>query len=184
MAQIVEFGHGSAGKVRSFWVWLGLDILTLGIYHLFWYYLVNEELKDIGQDKGDQNLANSSPATSVVAITLGAFIIIPPFLSVYNYGNRIQRAQRLNGIPRQDQINPVLAFVLFFPGYLLIVPVFFHYWYVIKNQNMAIRAAGGLPYKAEVQTLGSPNALSVEPSRDREAATVESPPLPPSPPSA
>jgi Domain of unknown function (DUF4234) len=185
MAQVVEFGNGAAGKIRSFWVWLGLDIITLGIYHLFWYYLTNEELKDIGIDKDDQNLANSSPGMSVLAITLGAFIIIPPFLSVYNFGNRILRAERLTGVPRQHQINPVLAFLLFFPGYLLVVPIFFHYWYVIKHQNMAVRAAGGLPYKDEVPALGAADAQPVaEPSIEPATASAERPATPPPPPPA
>jgi hypothetical protein len=82
----------------------------------------------------------------VVAILIGGIIIIPPYLSVYNYGERIKRAQRLGGIPPADQISPVVAFLLYFPGALLIIPLFFHFWYVTKHQNMALRAAAGLPY--------------------------------------
>lgn len=145
MAQEVEFGNGGAGKIRDFWVGFGLSIVTLGIYYWFWYYFVNDELKDIGAAKGDQNLASSSPATSVVAVTLGALVIVPPYLSVYNYGKRIQRAQRLAGVDVNERINPTLAFLLFFPGAFLVIPYFIHYWYVTKHQNMAIRAVGGLP---------------------------------------
>lgn len=152
MAQEVEFGNGAAGKIRSFWVGFGLTIVTLGIYYFCWYYFVNDELKDIGIDKDDQNLAHSSPAMSVTAVLFGGIIIVPPLLSVYNYGQRIQRAQRLGGVPRAEQINPVIAFLLYFPGSILIVPYFLHFWYVTKHQNMAIRAAGGLPYSGEVAT--------------------------------
>jgi hypothetical protein len=150
MAQEVEFGNGAAGKIRSFWVGFGLTVLTLGVYSLCWYYLVNDELKDVGIAKDDQNLAHSSPAWSVVAIFIGGWVLIPPFLSVYNYGQRIKRAQRLGGIPRAEQINPVTAFLLFFPGSFLIIPYFIHFWYVTKHQNMAMRAAGDLPYSGEV----------------------------------
>jgi len=144
MAQEVEFGKGAAGKIRSFWVGFGLTIITLGIYNLCWYYFVNDELKDVGIAGDDQNLAQSSPAMSVTAVLVGGIVIIPPLLSVYNYGQRIKRAQRLGGIDRNEQINPTTAFLLLFPGAILIVPLFLHYWYVTKHQNMAVRAAGGL----------------------------------------
>jgi hypothetical protein len=153
MAQEVEFGNGAAGKIRSFWVGLGLYVVTLGIYYFCWYYFVNDELKDVGIDKDDQNLAHSSPAMSVVAVLFGWIVLIPPLLSVYNYGNRIRRAQRLTDIPRQDQIDPVLAFLLYFPGGIIVIPLLFHYWYVTKHQNMALRAAAGLPYHGEVANV-------------------------------
>jgi hypothetical protein len=145
MAQEVDLGPGGTGKIRSFWVGLGLSVITFGIYGFCWYYFVNDELKDVGIEKGDQNLAQSSPAMSVVAILVGGWVIVPPLLSVYNYGQRIKRAQRLAGLPKGDQINPTVAFLLMFPGALLVIPYFLHFWYVTKHQNMALRAAGGLP---------------------------------------
>ena len=62
MAEEVAFGDAGAGKLRSFGVGLFLTVITLGIYYWFWYYLVNDELKDIGVARGDQKLAGSSPA--------------------------------------------------------------------------------------------------------------------------
>jgi hypothetical protein len=89
---------------------------------------------------------------SVTALVLGGFTVwVAPLLSIYNYGQRIKRAQRLTGVPKQDQINPVTAFLLYFPGSLVIVPMFFHFWYVTKHQNMAMRAAGGLSYKGDLE---------------------------------
>ena len=145
MAQEVDIGRGATGKIRSFWTGFFLTIVTLGIYAPCWYYFVNDELKDIGAERDDQSLASSSPAMSVVAILVGGMVIIPPFLSVYNYGQRIKRAQRLTGVPREQQINPTAAFLLWFPGALLLVPYFIHYWYVTKHQNLALRAASDLP---------------------------------------
>jgi hypothetical protein len=144
MAQEVELGGGGVGKIRSFWVGLGLSVITLGIYYYFWYYLINDELKDIGAAKGDQNLANSSPMMSVIAVLVGGFALIPPFISIYNTGNRIRRAEILAAVDRNQAINPVVAFLLAFPGGILIIPAFFHYWYITKHQNAAVRAAGGL----------------------------------------
>jgi hypothetical protein len=151
MAQEVEFGQGAAGKIRSFWVGFGLSVVTLGVYSVCWYYFVNDELKDVGIAKDDQNLGQSSPMMSAIAIFIGGWLFIPPLLSVYNYGQRIKRAQRLGGIPRERQVNPVTAFLLLFPGGILVIPYFVHFWYVTKHQNMAVRAAGGLPYTGEVQ---------------------------------
>lgn len=145
MAQEVDIGAGATGKIRSFWVGFGLTVLTLGIYGLCWYYFVNDELKDIGAERDDQSLAQSSPTMSVIAIVVGGWVIVPPFLSVYNYGQRIKRAQRLAGVPRERQINPTAAFLLWFPGLLLVIPYFVHYWYVTKHQNAALRAFAGLP---------------------------------------
>jgi Domain of unknown function (DUF4234) len=145
MAQEVDLGRGGTGKIRSFWVGLGLSVITFGIYGFCWYYFVNDELKDVGIEKGDQNLAQSSPLMSVVAILVGGWVIVPPLLSVYNYGQRIKRAQRLTGLPKGDQINPTVALLLMFPGALLVIPYFLHFWYVTKHQNMALRGAGGLP---------------------------------------
>jgi len=119
MAQEVEIGNNGEGKIRSFWVGFGLSAITLSLYGLCWYYFVNDELKDIGQARDDQNLAQSSPGMSVTALLVGGYFIIPPLLSVYNYGQRIKRAQRLTGVPRGDQVNPITAFLLFFPGALL-----------------------------------------------------------------
>src|ERR1700761_1003318 len=133
MAQEVQFGDGGAGKIRSFWVGLLLTVVTFGIYYWFWYYLVNDELKDIGVARRDQKLADSSPAMSVAAVTIGGWVFIPPLLSVYNYGQRIKRAQRMAGVPASEQINPTLAFLLSFPLGILVIPVFIHYWYVTKH---------------------------------------------------
>jgi hypothetical protein len=136
----IDISTASSARIRSFGVGFALSVLTLGVYGLFWYYFVNEELKDVGIAKGDDNLARSSPTMSVVAIFVGGWVIVPPFLSVYNYGQRIKRAQRLGGVPVRDQINPVVAFLLYFPGLLLVIPYFAHFWYVTKHQNAALLA--------------------------------------------
>jgi len=163
VAQEVDLGRGGYGKLRSFWVGLGLTILTAGIYGFCWYYFVNDELKDIGAEKEDPNLASSSPTNSVAALLLGFWWIIPAALTVYNYGQRIKRAQRLVDVPRERQINPTLAFLLYFPGMLIVVPLFVHYWYVTKHQNIALRGFAGLPLdgdlpKPEAPTFAPPAA--------------------------
>ena len=48
-------------------------------------------------------------------------------------------------MPRDREINPIAAFLLYFPGGILVIPAIVHYWYVTKHQNIALRAAAGLP---------------------------------------
>lgn len=95
-------GTGLAGKRRGpFAVWL-LAIITFGIYGLVWYYKINREARDLG--------AGTSPGTSLLAITLGGFIIVPPFVSIYNTGERIAASQRAAGIA--PTCNPVVGLLL------------------------------------------------------------------------
>jgi hypothetical protein len=78
MAREVQIGPAATGKLRGFWAGFGLTIVTLGFYYYWWFYYVNRELKDIGVLTGDAELAQSRPGRSVLAVTLGAFLIIPP----------------------------------------------------------------------------------------------------------
>jgi hypothetical protein len=56
---------GRMGKIRNIvLVWLVWPFLTLGIYHLVWWYKINREVRDVGAD------IEVSPAVAVVAISL------------------------------------------------------------------------------------------------------------------
>ena len=106
MAQTVVVGNQTFKRRNIIGVWLGLPLITFGIYHLVWYYKINNEARRfLGDDK-------ISPGISVLAITLGALLIIPPFVSVYNTGSRIARMQERAGL--DSRIEPVLALLLTF----------------------------------------------------------------------
>ena len=93
MAQSIEIAPESGfAKIRNPWGVLGLALITLGIYYVFWYYFINREMRDFGNAHGVD--LGQSPATSVIAITLGAFIIIPPFVSIWKTGRRMEGTQR------------------------------------------------------------------------------------------
>jgi hypothetical protein len=142
MAQTVQLGTGAKGKIRSFWVGLGLNIITLGIYYYYWYFQINEELKEIGRAKGDQELADSSPINSLIAILFGGILLlIPPLVSIYRTGKRIKRAEQLGRV--SDSLHPLFSFLLVFPFGILIIPALYHYAYVTKHQNRALMAASG-----------------------------------------
>ncbi len=93
---------GLAGKLRSpVSVWL-LGIVTFGIYVLVWYYNINKETKDLG--------AEVNPGGAVCTLMFGGFIIVPPFISIYNTGQRIAQSQRAAGLPQT--CNPVVGLLM------------------------------------------------------------------------
>ena len=120
MAEEVQIpGSAAHAKIRSPWAAALLPIVTIGIYYFVWYYKINRELADLGRAKGADELGDS-PGKSLLAVTLGALVIVPALISVYHTAQRIQAAQRLHGI---QPLNGWLALVM----YLLIVPVFWAY---------------------------------------------------------
>jgi hypothetical protein len=121
MAQEVQItGSEATAKIRSPWAAALLPLVTLGIYALVWYYKINREMRDLGRAKGSTELGDS-PGKSLLAVTVGALIIVPAVISVINTGKRIQAAQRLAGI--SPQMNGWLAVVM---G-ILITPVLYAY---------------------------------------------------------
>jgi drug/metabolite transporter (DMT)-like permease len=102
-------GSSERGKVRNPLGVVGLSIITLGIYAIFWYYFTNKELAEIGRVRNTDE-CGTSPGTSVLAITLGALVIVPPFVSVYKFAKRLQSAERLTTTP--EGLEPGLLFVL------------------------------------------------------------------------
>src|SRR6266446_2105254 len=98
MAETLDILGGHV-KVRSLWGVFLLALVTLGIYYLVWYYKINRELKDC------------SPGLAVVAISIGGWLIIPPFVSMWRTFKRIRRAEEQAGI--EEPISHVLGFVLF-----------------------------------------------------------------------
>jgi hypothetical protein len=120
---------GSNVKVRHPLAPLGLGLITLGIYPLVWYFKINSELRSQGEDV--------SPGMALLAITLGAFLIVPPFVSMYNTAERIRRVQERKGV--ESPISAVLALVLLF------IPIVnaFQSAYVQAGLNRAWERAAG-----------------------------------------
>ncbi len=102
-------GSGLLGKHRNaFVVWLGLPLITLGVYLFVWIYRTNRELGEY-----DRRI-KVNPTMSVLAFTLGWLVVVPPFVAAWRLGARTRAAQHAAGIP---ETNPVLAFVLFLIGF-------------------------------------------------------------------
>jgi hypothetical protein len=102
-----QVATGVAMKERSvFGVWLGLPLITLGIYSLVWYYKIHREMADF-----DPRRSVPVAGPMLVLLFLG-WTGIAPLISFYNTGRRIADAQRAAGI--QVTCNPVLGLLLCF----------------------------------------------------------------------
>ena len=118
MAEVVRIeGTEATAKIRSVvWV-IVLEIVTLFIYGFFWWYFIHRELRDYGRAKGTTELG-TSPGTSLLAITLGALIIVPALVSFYNGFKRVQAAQRLTGIEPINGWIGLILFIIFYPAFM------------------------------------------------------------------
>ena len=140
MAEEVALQRGTA-KVRRPWGVFLLIIVTLGIYYLVWYYKTNRELASYGF--GD------SPMTSVVAITIGGFLIVPPFVSEWRYFRRIAEAQARAGL--DHRISHVAGFLLYLVA-LFLLP--FEAVYAQHHLNRLWRHLGDEARKSELGMRG------------------------------
>jgi Domain of unknown function (DUF4234) len=110
VAEVVRV-DGVSAKLRRPWGVFLLVLVTLGIYYLVWYYKTNRELADYG--------IGDSPGLSLLAITLGGLLIVPPFVSEWRYYRRISQAQARAGM--DHRISHVTGFVLYLIA-LIVLP--------------------------------------------------------------
>src|SRR3954452_14133417 len=115
----IEGGPGTA-KIRSPWAAALLPIVTLGVYYFVWYYKINREMADLGKKRVREDLGDS-PGNSLLAVTLGALVIVPAIISTVHTAQRIQRAQ--DEVRIGVSLNGWLSLVLYF----LIAPAFWAY---------------------------------------------------------
>ena len=87
-------------------VWIGLPLITFGLYHWFWYVKINSELRD------SNPRIVVKPFFAWLALVPGAILVIPPFVTMYNTGKRIAQAQADAGIG--SSCSPVIGVVLMF----------------------------------------------------------------------
>lgn len=110
MAEEVQItGTSDRAKIRNPLGVVGLSLITLGIYYFVWYFKVNNELSNLGESRGTEELG-TAPTKSLLAMVPGFLLIVPPFVSLYRTCQRINRGQHLTG--EGVGLNPPLAFVL------------------------------------------------------------------------
>jgi hypothetical protein len=96
--------RGAQVKIRNPFLVFVWSLVTIGIYYVVWYYKVNRELRDASS-------VDVRPGIALLAVTLGWFVIVPPFVSWYRTFQRIAAAQREAGVT--TEANPILGFILF-----------------------------------------------------------------------
>ena len=153
--EVAIAGTGSTAKMRNPWGVIGLTLITIGIYYFFWWYFINREMRDFGRARNTD--IGQNPGNSVLAISLGALIIVPAIVSLWTTSGRIQLTQETAGVERGA--NGPIIFILLF----LISPV--GLWYAQSELNKAWQK----------QASGAPAGLP--PS----GAGPEAPPPPPAP---
>jgi Domain of unknown function (DUF4234) len=89
-------------------VWIGLPLITLGIYHFVWYYKIHREMGDLDRRR------TISAVGPVLVLILLAWTVIAPLISYYRTGDRIVESQRAAGLPATcvPIIGVLLIFVL------------------------------------------------------------------------
>jgi hypothetical protein len=131
--EVAIAGTESRAKLRNPLGVVGLSIITLGIYYIFWWYYINREMRDFGRARGTD--LGQNPGNSVLAITLGALIIVPAIVTLWTTTDRIQRTQETAGVER-PAAGPIIFVLL-----PLIGPV--GIWYAQHELNKAWTAQAG-----------------------------------------
>jgi|NGEPerStandDraft_6_1074524.scaffolds.fasta_scaffold159765_1 Domain of unknown function (DUF4234) len=121
---------------RNPWAaWLGLPLVTLGIYHLVWYYKIHKEMAEF-----DRRRAIPVAGPMLVLLLLG-WTVIAPLVSYHNAGKRVQNAQRAAGLP--PTCSPALS-------WLLVFAFGANTLYLQMEINKVVDRYGGAPHAAQV----------------------------------
>jgi hypothetical protein len=165
MAEEIQIAQSDAtAKIRNPLGVVGLSLITIGIYYIFWWYFINREMRDLGRARGRD--LGQSPGNSVLAITLGAIIIVPAIVSLWRTSARVEAAQETVGI--QNRVSGPIIFILL----LLIGPV--GVWYAQSELNKVW----------EAERSGSAALPGAQPTAQPEAPQAEPAPAPERPPNA
>jgi len=110
-------------KYRNMWSQVGLMIITLGLYAIYWFYQTAVELADLAGDR------RADPALWTVLL----FIPFAGLYSYYKYGELYEQVGR-------DHVNPWLLWLLWV--------VFSPAVWVIVQSDLNNRATYMRPYPA------------------------------------
>ena len=103
--QNTPIAMGLAMKRRNPWaVWLGLPIITLGIYFFVWYYKIHKEMAEFDRRR---SIPVAGPVLVVIFLS---WTVIAPWISYHNAGARIRASQRSAGL--QPTCSPALSWLL------------------------------------------------------------------------
>jgi hypothetical protein len=120
-------------------------LMTLALSLLIslpWWYRVNRELRDLDHSY-DTRKASKQPLWSLLMMTVGWLVLLPPFLAAFETCRRVQRAQARVGQSKTLWSAWVLA-----PG-LLLSPVLFPYLQHELNKVWAVEGEPLDPWPAD-----------------------------------
>jgi hypothetical protein len=146
-------------KLRNPWAVALLPIVTLGIYHLVWWYKINKELKGYGEAKGYD--LGQNPVNSLLALFPGAIILVPAVITLWRGTQRVQGASKIAG---QEPVSGWLALILY-----LIIPFAFPAYLQVSLNNVWEQEAEALPGQAIPPSSGDDMPPRLE-GTDSEAA--------------
>lgn len=112
-------------KVRNPWAVALLPFVTLGIYHLVWWYRINKEMKAYGESLGYD--LGRNPTNSLLALFPGALIIVPALITYWRGTVRVQGTEALAD---REPINGWLVLIL----WIIIQPAMWAYLQVSLNR--------------------------------------------------
>ncbi len=94
-------------KLRNpFAAWIGLPLITLGIYHFVWYYKIHREMSEFDRRR------NIPVAGPMLVLLFLSWTVIAPLVSYFNTGNRIRNAQRAAGL--RESCSGLIGLLLMF----------------------------------------------------------------------
>ena len=157
MAEVVPIsGTQSTAKLRHPLGILGLMLITLGVYFWFWWYFVNREMRDFGEARGTDE-CGTSPGTSLLAVTLGAFLIVPPFVSIFKGFKRMNASSALAG--SGDGFDAGLGLLI----WIFISPIAIYLFQDNLNKAWRAQAGGGAPaVEAAAETVAVEEQAAAE----------------------
>jgi hypothetical protein len=141
VAQPVDIGAARPAKIRSPVAVAVLVIVTLLIYLFLWWYFINREMADYGKQRGTAELGDS-PGKSVLAISLGALVVVPAIWTTVTTFKRVQALQRLTG--ETQPINGWIGLILF----VVISPALYGYMQSGLNSSWRAVQPGALEERA------------------------------------
>jgi hypothetical protein len=105
---------GSGGPIQtreSVVEWL-LSVFV-PFYSIFWIHRASKEME--GWSGGR---INYNAGSTIAALTIGYFILVPPFVAIFSFGGRIRKAQEMAGVePTASGIGFFGRLLLFGYGY-------------------------------------------------------------------
>jgi hypothetical protein len=161
----VQMQGGGHAKIRDPGIVALFFALTLGflVYPQVWYYRINRELRDYGESKDDTELSGSNPVLSVLAVTVGAILIVPPFVSWYKTTQRIKKAQALAGIEDNARLNGWILVALYVGMVVLTIPGLAIPYFVQEALNKVWRTQPDAGTQDAAMMSSADQALVTEP---------------------